>query len=168
MNQLDTLRQWYASLQMRERVMVISTAIILVISLFYVAVWEPLHQGLDAAQQEYESNLKNLQWMQQAAAEVRTLKASGSKVRAAASGQPVPLVVEQVASNSAIKANLSKLESSSNDGARVVLDGASFDQMLIWLNTLEQNHGIPVSSANIERGEKPGTVNARLSFNKAE
>jgi len=168
MNQLDALRQWYTSLQVRERIMVASAAVILVITLFYISVWEPLHKGLEDAQQEYEANLNNLQWMQQAAADVRALKASGSKIRAAASDQPVTLVVEQAASNSAIKANLSKLESSSNDGARVVLDGASFDQMLVWLNTLEQSHGIPVSSASIERGEKPGTVNARLSFNKAE
>lgn len=168
MNQLEAFKQWYASLQARERMMVIATAILVIITLFYVVVWEPLHQGLDAAEQEYQTNLKNLQWMQQAAAEVRALKSSGSKVRASASNQAVTLVVEQAANNSAIKANLSKLESSNNDGARAVLDGASFDQMLIWLNTLEQSHGIPVSSATIERSTKPGTVNARLSFNKAE
>jgi general secretion pathway protein M len=167
MNQLDTLKQWYASLQPRERLMVAAAAILLVVTLFYVSVWEPLHQGLDSAQHEYQGNLKNLQWMQGAAAEVRALKASGSKVRSA-SNQPVTMVVEQVASNSAIKPNLTKLESANNDGAHVVLDGASFDQMLIWLNTLEQNHGISVSSGNIERSIKPGTVNARLSLNKAE
>lgn len=167
MNQFDALKQWYNSLQERERLMVASAAILLVVTLFYVSVWEPLHQGLNDAQQEYQGNLKNLQWMQQSAAEVRALKASGSRVRSAGN-QPVTMVVEQVASNSAIKPNLSKLESADKDGARVVLDGASFDQMLIWLNTLEQNHGISVSSGNIERSDKPGTVNARLSLNKAE
>jgi general secretion pathway protein M len=167
MNQFDALKQWYASLQERERLMVTAAAILLVVTLFYVSVWEPLHQGLDNAQHEYQGNLKNLQWMQQAADEVRTLKASGSRVRSA-SNQPVTMVVEQVASNSAIKPNLSKLESASQGGAHVVLDGAPFDQMVIWLNTLQQNHGISVSSGNIERNAKPGTVNARLSLNKAE
>jgi len=167
MNQFDTVKQWYASLQERERLMVAAAAILLVVTLFYVSVWEPLHQGLDNAQQEYKSNLKNLQWMQQAAAEVRTLKASGNRAHSA-SNQPVTMVVEQVASNSAIKPNLSKLESANQGGAHVVLDGAPFDQMLIWLNTLQQNHGISVSSGNIIRSAKPGTVNARLSLNKAE
>ena len=167
MNQFDAFKQWYSGLQERERLMVASAAVILVITLFYVSVWEPLHQGLDNAQQEYQSNLENLQWMQQAAAEVRTLKASGSRVHSA-SNQPVTMVVEQVASNSAIKPNLSKLESANQGGAHVVLDGAPFDQMVIWLNTLQQNHGISVTSGNIERNAKPGTVNARLSLNKAE
>ncbi len=168
MNQLNTLQHWYHSLQPRERIMVIATAIIMVITIFYLTVWEPLHKGLDSAEQEYQSNLNNLQWMQQAAAEVRALKSSGSSARNTASNQPVTLVVEQAANNSAIKNNISKLESSSNDGARVALNAASFDQMLIWLNVLEQNHGIRVSSASIERSDKPGTVNARLSFNKTE
>lgn len=168
MNQLDTLQHWYHSLQQRERVMVLATAVVVVITIFYIAIWEPLHKGLDSAEQEYQSNLSNLQWMQQAAAEVRALKPSSSRVRNTASNQPVTLIVEQAANNSAIKNNISKLESASNDGARVVLNAASFDQMLVWLNTLEQSHGIPVASANIERSDKPGTVNARLSFNKPE
>ncbi len=168
MKQLDAFNQWYGSLQARERLMVMATGIVVIITIFYVAIWEPLHQGLDDAQQHYQANLKNLQWMQQAAAEVRALKASGGSVRNTNSNQPVTLLVEQSAAISAIKPNLSKLESSGTDGARVALDGASFDQMLLWLNTLEQAHGVPVASANIERAEKPGTINARLSFNRAE
>lgn len=166
--QLATLQHWYHSLQQRERVMVLATAVVVVITIFYLAIWEPLHKGLDNAEQEYQSNLNNLQWMQQAAAEVRALKPANGRVRNTASNQPVTLIVEQAANNSAIKSNISKLESASNDGARVVLNAASFDQMLVWLNTLEQSHGIPVASANIERNDKPGTVNARLSFNKPE
>jgi general secretion pathway protein M len=168
MNQFDAFNQWYTSLQPRERLMVIATSIVVAVTIFYIAIWEPLHKGLDDAQQQFQSNLKNLQWMQQAATEVRSLKASGGRIRNIDTNQPVTLLVEQSAAISAIKPNLSKLESSGQDGARVALDGASFDQMLIWLNNLEQNHGVPVSSANIERADKPGTINARLSFNRAE
>lgn len=168
MKQLDAFNQWYSGLQTQERNMVLITSIVVAITLFYIAVWEPLHTGAREAEQQYQVNMKNLQWMQQAATEVRTLKATGNRVRKAAANQPVTLMVEQSANTSAIKPNLSKLESSGKDSARVVLDGASFDQMLVWLNTLEQNYGLPVASANIERADKPGTINARLSFNRAE
>ena len=168
MKQLDDLNQWYSNLQARERLMVLATSIVVIITLFYIIVWEPLHKGLDGAQVQYQANLKNLQWMQQAAAQVRTLKASGGRIRSTNSNQPVSLLVEQSAAISAIKPNLSKLESSGKDGARVALDGASFDQMLLWLSTLEQTHGVPVTSASIERADKPGTINARLSFTRAE
>ena len=168
MKQLDVINQWYQTLQPRDRLLVQATGIIVLITLFYITVWEPLHQGLKDAEQQYQANLNNLQWMQQAAAEVRALQAAGGRIRTNDNGQPVSLLVEQSAAISAIKPNLSKLESSGEDGARVALDGASFDQMLLWINNLEQNHGVPVSSANIERAEKSGTINARLSFNRAE
>lgn len=168
MKQLDDLSAWYHGLQARERMLVAGTAVIVLVTLFYISTWEPLHTGLAEQQQQQFANQKSLAWMQQASAEAKALKAAGNRTRKSSGNQAITLVLEQTSKNSAIKNNLSKLESSGKDGARVTLDGASFDQMLIWLNTLQQNHGIVVSSASIDRADASGTVNARLSFSKNE
>lgn len=164
--QFEALNLWYQSLAQRDRIMVIGTSVVMVITLFYLLVWEPLYQGLEQQQQQYKSQQSIVSWMQQAAAEIKTLKRSGAKT-ATKSNQPVSLIIEQSAKISGLKNNIGKLESSGKQGARVKLDTASFDQMLIWLNTLEKRHGITVTSASIERAEKTGTVNARLSFSRS-
>ena len=164
--QIEALSLRYHSLPYRDKILVIFTSIIMAITLFYLLVWEPIHQGLEQQQQQYQSQQEIITWMREAAAEVKTLQRSGVKA-VSGSNQPVSLIIEQSANNSGLKSNLGKLESSGQDGARVNIDAASFNQMLIWLNTLEKQHGVIVTSANIERAEQPGTVNARLSFSKS-
>jgi general secretion pathway protein M len=164
--QLEALNLWYQSLSQRDRTLVIVTSIIMAVALFYLLVWNPVYRGLEQQQQQYKSQQSIMAWMQQAAAEVKTLRRSGART-VSRSNQPVSLIIEQSAKVSGLKNNLDKLESSGKEGARVKLDTASFDQMLIWLNTLEKQHGVTVTSASIERAEKSGTVNARLSFSRS-
>jgi len=164
--QLEAASIWYHSLPQRDRMLVISTSVILLITLFYLIVWEPIHTGLEQQKQQYQSQKSIVRWMQEASAEVKLLKRSGAKT-ITSSNQPVSLIVEQSAKISGLKNNIGKLESSGKNGARTKLDGASFNQILIWLNTLEKKHGVSVTSANIERGDKTGTVNARLSFSRS-
>lgn len=164
--QIDALNQWYTSLQPREKIMVVATSIVMTITLFYLIVWEPIYNGLEQQQQQYESQQSAFIWMQTAAAEAKALKKSGARPISSTS-QPVSLLVEQSAASAGLKKHMGKLESSGKQGARIKLDDASFNQILIWLNTLQEKHGITVTSANIDLADKPGTVNARLSLNRS-
>jgi len=78
MKQLEELRHWYQSLQQRERQLVLAASVIIVITLFYLIIWEPVHKSLEEQTQKYQSQMGIHQWMQNAATEVSILKASGS------------------------------------------------------------------------------------------
>ena len=164
--QLERLKQWFSSLPQKEQWMVAGTSLLVFITLFYLVVWEPVHVGLKEEEQKQLSQTEILLWMQQAATEVRTLRASGSRGTVRDKNKPTTLVIEQTINNAGLKASVKKIESSGNNGARVTLNEASFNQILVWLNTLSTHNGIQVVSANIERGTKPGRANARLSFER--
>lgn len=166
MNQIEALRFWYQGLQQRERLQVILISIILLVTVFYIAVWEPVYKGLDEQKRLYNSQKNTLSWMQQASKEAQQLKTSGFSENRRNSNQPVTLIVERSASTAGLKNNLVKLESSGKTGAQAKLEAASFDQILIWINALNKNNGIVITSANIERTDKTGAVNARLTFNR--
>jgi general secretion pathway protein M len=166
MEQLQQLKQWYASLPQKERWMVSGTGILILATLFYLIVWEPVHIGLQVEQQKKQSQTEILLWMQQAASEVKSLNASGTSSTIRDQNKPTTLVIEQAINNSGLKASLSKLESSGSNSARVILNEAPFNQILIWLNTLATYNGIQVVSANIERSGTQGKVNARLTFER--
>ena len=157
---------WYRNLPPRDRLLVIVTSIILLVTIFYITVWEPVYDGLNEQQQLYNTQQETLLWMQHASAEVKALNQSGVRANIKNSNQPVSLVIEQSASAAGLKTNLSKLESSGKTGAQARLEMASFDQMLIWINTLKRNYNVNITSANIERTATPGAVNARLTFNR--
>ena len=166
MKQLEELQQWFQGLQARERNLVLAAAVVMVLTLFYLAIWEPLHNSLADETSRHKSQLEILSWMQNASAEVKALKASGTSARQVNTNQPVTLVVETSATSSGLKPFITKLESTSDKGARVMIDAASFDQLVLWLNNLQTQYGISVISANLDRHSKPGTINGRLTLNR--
>ncbi|MDH5610909.1 MAG: type II secretion system protein M [Gammaproteobacteria bacterium] len=162
--QLDILNIWYSHLPSRDRNMLITALVLVFITLLYLLVWEPVHQGRDLQQQQFKSQQEIYTWMQSAANEAKSLKSSG--IRKTSSNQPITLILETSATSSGLKQHINKIESSGKSGAQVKIDSASFDQLLVWLNTLEQQHGVTVTTANIERNDQPGSISARLSFEK--
>ncbi len=166
MDQLQQIKQWFNSLPQKERWMVSGTGLLIIITLFYLIVWEPMHVGLETERQKQQAQKEVLVWMQQAAGEVRALRASGNRSTVRDKNKPITLVIEQSINNAGLKTSVKKIESSGNNGARVTLNNASFNQILVWLNTLATHNGTQVVSANIERASKPGRVNARLSFER--
>lgn len=166
MQQLQQIKQWFYSLPTKEQWMVSGTGALLLITLFYLIIWEPLHLGLDDEIQKRQSQQEILLWMQQAANEVKTLRRSGSSSTIRNKNKPTTLVIEQALKNAGLQSSVKKIESSGNNGAKVTLDEASFNQILVWLNTLATHNGIQVVSANIERAENPGRANARLTFER--
>lgn len=166
MSRFGVITDWYSSLQQRERMMVILTSVVVIVTLFFLLVWEPIYKGLEQEQQRLQSQQDILVWMQQAEQEVKALRASGVRTNTRNSNAPVSLSIEQTAATSGIRSYLTKTESSGKDSARTSLDGVSFNQMILWINTLERNYGVMASSVNIENTDKPGLVNARITFSR--
>jgi len=164
--QLQQLLHWYNTLPGRDRWLVNVTAVLVILTLFYLMIWEPLYRGLENETIKDQSQQKTLQWMQQAAQQVKQLRRSGQASQRPLSSKPVTLVLEQSLMNAGLKPFVRKIESAGNNSARVKLDNISFDQMLIWLNTIATHNSLQVSSAAIERSDKPGLVNARLRFSR--
>ena len=166
MEQIQKAKHWFHSLPVKEQRMVLATSLIIVITLFYLMIWEPIHLGLQDAQLKKQTQNKSLLWMRQAATEVRALRATGSQSTIRDKNKPTTLVVEQTIKNAGLKPSVSKIESSGKNGARVTLNEAAFNQVIIWLNTLSTHNGIQVSSATIERGSKPGLANVRITLER--
>ena len=166
MEQVKALKLWYRSLPSREQIMVAGTTVFVIITLFYIMIWEPLHIGLRDQQSRLQSQSETLAWMKQTAVEVRALRSSGGTVKIRDTDKPVTLVIEQSINVSGLKPSVKKIESSGSDGARVIMDDASFNQVLLWLNTLSTYNNIQVVSANIERSEKEGHADARFPFER--
>jgi len=166
MEMMQKIKFWFNTLQTNEQRMVLATSAIICLTVFYLVVWEPLHLNLKEQEHKTQSQQEILSWMQQAAIEARTLRSGGSRNVIRDKNKPVTLVVEQSIQNAGLKPSVNKIESSGNTGTRVTLNEASFNQLLVWLNTISTHNGIIVSSANIERGNKPGRANVRLTLER--
>jgi len=148
------LNEWYGSLAERERRTVVYGGIAAVLLLVVGGVWK-LGAAVDAAQARVETKRADLTWMQAVAPRLRAMPAQRPD-------EPLPLLVDRTARDAGLAAALSGSDPAGPGALRVRLQGASFDQMVVWLGRLQQERGLVVESASVDAADAEGLVNASL------
>lgn len=158
--QLAELQSRFEALAPRERLMVAIAGVVVLVTLLYLLVWEPLvkaHHGraeaLDAA--------RALAGRIETAAALVQRGAGGTRVDRSTS---LLAAVDQTSRSPTLGKAPSRLQPEGDREVKVWLEDVAFDNLLRWLAELETRYGIGASSAEIERGSAPGTVSARLTL----
>ena len=150
---------WWRGLQPRERTLVGGGAIVLLVMLFYLLLWAPLHRELARLRTDVPKAAEQLSWMRAQAGRVNQLRASAP---AQLKGGGLLSFVEQSATTFNLKQNIKRVEPEGNNAVRLVVDGVSFNNLVSWLGNLHKQGGVRVDNATFEGQAASGTVNARL------
>jgi len=154
------LRRFWDGLRPRERLLVGLAAVVVAFTVFYLALWEPIHQRNAALRERLAEQRALLVWMEERAAEVRALRGGAGTGRLPA-GDSLLGIIDRTARGADLKGRVSRIEPDGEDGVRIWLDGVAFDALVRWLGRLQRQYGLTVASAVIDR-EGPGKVSARL------
>ena len=150
------MKDWFDSLQPRERVVLLAGGAVGALILAWSLAWSPLRTAtldLDAMVAEKHGVL----------ADVRRMRAAGAPpVVPTAPGESLVLVVDRTHRAHGLGGALSRNQPDGEDGIRVTFQRAPFAQLVTWLGELRQSHGIVVISANLDGTQQPGLVNATL------
>lgn len=154
------MREWFENLQPRERLILVLGTAVGVLVLLYAGVWYPLQRDLERLERSVAEQSQNVAWLRTAAQEVRQLRSSSSRRRV--SSAPLLTLVEQSARQAGLGSTLSRVEPQGGSQARVWLEAAPFDAMVIWLGQLRSAQGVTVESVVLDPQKDRGLVNARL------
>ncbi len=154
------MRAYFENLSKRERYMVVAAALVLLVFLFYVLVWRPIGTRAEALQQRVQGQEKALAWMQQAAVEVKRLRGGGTPTQAR--NESLLSLIERTARERGLSGAVRRVQPEGQHGARIWLEAAGFDDLVLWLHQLADTYGVRISEASVERQPQPGLVNARL------
>jgi general secretion pathway protein M len=152
------LEAWLAGLSARERQMVTWGGLAAAVLVFLGAIVLPLYTVAARLETRVEQKREDLVWMRGVAGELRAAGPAG----AAGSGQSLIVIVDQTARTAGLGSAVTGTQPSGTGGVRVRLEGASFDTVVGWLASLEQQHGLRIESATIDRGAQSGIVNASV------
>lgn len=153
------LERWRA-LAPRERQLLRTAAILLGIALGYLAVWAPWQRQLSQLRLNVPLDRVKLETMRQQAQQIAALRAQGSS--SGARGGNLLAALEQTAQPYGLRASLTRIEPDGPSGARLNLQNANFNAILVWLNELQNRQGVRVESADFEGQPAPGMVNGRI------
>lgn len=158
------MKQWFAGLEPRERILVLSAGIVLAMLLFYALLWQPAHSGYDRIKRTIAEQRATASWMRESAARVAQLKGTNPATGRGLGNRSLLAVTDSTARAGGLAESLKRIEPEGSDGVRVWLEGASFDRFVSWLALLGNNHGINPESVSMERADAPGQVNVRLTL----
>ncbi len=159
------MKEWYAGLQPRERLMVMAGAIALALLLFYATIWDPLTSGARAKADAVSEQQKLLSWMQQAAEDVKRLRpASAQAVAQLPAGQSLLGVIDQTAKSAGLGAALKRVKPEGENKVGVWMEDAAFDDVVRWLETLHRSFGVEVDNITVDKKNVTGKVDARIEF----
>ncbi|MCP1726877.1 general secretion pathway protein M [Natronospira proteinivora] len=162
---LDTLKEWFESLEQRERLMVIVCSVLVTLTLLYLLVVEPYIEHRQNLEQQVSEKQELIAWMQGAHAEIQALEDAGRQTTAG-SGQSLFGVVDRTSKDAELDRAVRQITPDGDDAVRVRMEAARFDHTLQWLEELERNHGIEVSRVTFDQTDQSGRVNVSLSLER--
>jgi general secretion pathway protein M len=158
---MQKLKDWFFSLQPRERAVVaIGGALVLIVAIYLLGL-APFYSAVNAREQRVARKEGDLAWMRSVGGEVMALAANAPNA-AAPSNESLVVLIDRASRECGLGSALTGQTPSGNNGIRVRLEQAEFDKLVVCLGGLQQAHSVTIESANIDRTAKPGFVNASL------
>jgi general secretion pathway protein M len=161
------MNAFWARLGSRDRRILIIGAVCLGVILPYWLVLQSLTEQAERMERSVSALYEDVAWMQAAAERVRGVE-GGATGAPAAAGDGSPLsVIDRTAREGPLTGTVRRVQPEGADAVRVWLEDAPFDDLILWLGTLETRYGLRVTSLVVDRQPVEGRVNARLSLERA-
>ncbi len=162
------MKDWFESLQAREKLFVAAGALIVAIAVVYGLVWAPLdrsHQSMAASVNDWQRSLAEL-------APLKGMAQTGEVKNSArpGAGQQAPIiVVDQTLRSRGLEQFRRRSQPTSSNGIRVEFQNVAFDDLVLWLGDLSEQHAMHVQAGSLSKGSGsgPGRINATLTLERA-
>jgi general secretion pathway protein M len=161
------MKEFWSGLSPRDRRILIIGAVLLAVLLPYWLVWQPLTERAASLERSVAAQHADLAWMQAAAERVRGLQAAAPATPAARGGQSPLAIIDRTAREGPLVGTVRRVQPEGAGAVRVWLEDAPFDDLVLWLGTLETRYGLRVTSLVVDRQPAEGRVHARLSLEAA-
>lgn len=161
---LNQLREWFASLAPRERLMVSGCAVFVVFSILYFGLWDSLAGAHAKREKELTASRALATRLEFIGAEVQKSRRSGAGGGSVNRSMSLLSAVDQSSKSGTLSKPPSRLQPEGDSEVRVWLEDTNFDGVLRWINELEARYGVIAEQVDIDKESAPGLVNARLSL----
>ena len=146
------MRAFWAARTPREHVLIMVLGLISAAGVLITMIWHPLQQNRSALHDDIAR-------YSHAMAILSAIPAGAGIQPTATAELPLPSIITDTAAT--FQLAVRRLQPTENT-ADVTLEDAPFDAVLLWVDTLERDHGLRMVSLTLTRRPEPGIVAATL------
>ncbi len=160
------MKEWFDQLDPRERLLVMIAGGLLVFTLIVTLGIRPILAQSDRGRQMVDDKRALLGELHEVAARLGPQRGT-SKAPVGKGSQSLVLVVDQTTRSSGLAAHLKRNQPDGTSSIRLRFENAPFDSLVAWLASLQTQHGMTVTSANIDVATEPGRVNCNITLDRS-
>ena len=159
------MREWFEQLAPRERMLVMIAGALLVVTLIVSLAIRPIINQSKRGHDLVEDKRELLAELREVAARLGPQSGSAQS-NAPSSTQSLVLVIDQTTRSSGLAQYLKRNQPDGASSIRLRFENVPFDTLITWLNDLQRQQGMSVTSANIDVASEPGRVNCNLTLDR--
>jgi len=125
---MQKLKDWFFSLQPRERTLVLGGGVLLLLFAIYFLALAPFYSAVNARAERVAKKQGDLAWMRSVGGEVLALSASSTA--AAPSNESLVVIMDRSARECGLGSSLTGQTPNGDNGIRVRLEQAEFDKLV--------------------------------------
>lgn len=160
------MKAWFEQLAPRERLTLLAGVVIAVPLLFYILVWGPMRRDIATLETGVAAQRETMAWMHSAAAEIQRLRATGRQAPTASTDASLLSIVNQSAQRLQLADTIQRMSPQGDSAIELQLSGVAFDRFIHWLNELNDQYGVSISSLSLSRAGSTGQVDVRLTLER--
>ncbi|MEQ8783471.1 MAG: type II secretion system protein M [Roseibium album] len=149
--------RWYAGREPSEQKIVAALAVVVAVAVLWLVIWRPISDWRTLADNRYQNAQAQLDWMRANEARARDLARGGTPRGGQRSLLPV---ITRSAQAQGIQVN--RVQPESNGIISVAIQAQPFNELLAWLNALQENNGVTILRVAVDAEGTPGVVNAQI------
>jgi len=162
------MRNWFDSLEQRERLFVSGGGVVLLVTLIYAFVWLPLDKGqqsMSASIATWERSLADLQPL----VGLHSGRPGTGSAAGVNSQQTPVVIVDQTLRARGLDKALKRSQSTTTNGIRIEFENIAFDDLVLWLGDLSVQFGMHVTTGSMSTTSQagPGRINATFTLERS-
>ena len=161
------MKDWWDTLQSRERYLVLIAAALVSLAILYLAIWSPIASSRDTKQQRVEAKRDTVVWMSQKKQEVEHLKRINPNLfNKASDGRSLLAIVDTGAKQMGIRPAITRIEPKGDNEVQLTMENIAFDYLVVLLGELDRRNHIVVADASFNRSEQVGKITGRVTLTR--
>jgi len=161
------VKDWYLSLQYRERLAVGGGAVVVLLALMWGLVWLPLDKAHNEMRISVDNWVRSLNDLQQVRVAIQSAGDSSRATGTSSDATPI-VVVDQTLNSRGLNGSV-KTRTPTPNGIRIEFEDVAFDDLVLWLGDLSSRYSLEVQAGSMSVASRagPGRINASLTLERS-